>query len=108
MVPLRYNIRSLTVRRTTSIMTGLGVALVVMILLLLLGVVEGLQHTMLLAGTPGNWVILARGVASESASYISREEYVTLKTRPEIGVDATGAPLLSPELVTGFDPDPDR
>lgn len=108
MIPLRYNFRSLTVRRTTSIMTALGVALVVMILLLLLGFVEGLRHTMLLAGTRGNWVMHSRGVTSESASYISRDEYVTIRTRPEIAADASGAALLSPELVTGFDPDPDQ
>jgi putative ABC transport system permease protein len=107
-IPLRYNFRSLVVRRTTSVMTALGVALVVMILLLLLGFVEGLRHTMLLAGTQGNWIILSRGVASESASFISRDEYVTLKTRPEIGADASGAALVSPELVTGFDPDPEK
>lgn len=108
MIPLRYNFRSLTVRRTTSLMTALGVALVVMILILLLGLVEGLRQTMLLAGTRGNWIILSRGVASESASYITREAYVTIKTRPEIAADAAGAPLISPELVTGFDPDPDK
>jgi len=107
-IPLRYNVRSLVVRRTTSIMTAVGVALVVMILLLLLGFVEGLRHTLLLAGTHGNWVILSRGVAAESSSYVSRDEYVTLKTRPEIATDPTGAALVSPELVTGFDPDPDK
>jgi putative ABC transport system permease protein len=107
-IPLRYNLRSLTVRRTTSVMTALGIALVVMVLLLLLGLVEGLRHTMLLAGTPGNWIILSRGVVSEPASYISRDEYVIIRTRPEIAASLEGTPLISPELVTGFDPDPDR
>lgn len=89
-------------------MTALGVALVVMILVILLGLVEGLRQTMLLAGSGDNWILLSRGVASEAASYISRDEYVTIKTRPEITIDAADAALISPELVTGFDPDPDK
>jgi putative ABC transport system permease protein len=106
-IPLRYNLRSLAVRRTTSIMTALGVALVVMVLVLLLGLIDGLRQTMLLAGTPGNWIILSRGVASEPSSYIGREAYLIIRTRPEITADGDAA-LLSPELVTGFDPDPER
>ena len=107
MIPLRYNLRSLTVRRTTSIMTALGVALVVMVLVLLLGLIDGLRQTMLLAGTPGNWIILSRGVAAEPSSFITREAYLIIRTRPEIAAEGD-AVLLSPELVTGFDPDPER
>jgi len=105
MIPLRYNLRSLTLRRTTSVMTALGVALVVMILVVLLGLVEGLKQTMVLAGMDGNWILLSRGVASEANSYVSREEYMTIRTRPEIVTDPPDAALISPELVTGFDPD---
>ncbi|MGC1338768.1 MAG: hypothetical protein WA836_11660 [Candidatus Binataceae bacterium] len=46
MIPIRYNLRSLMVRRATSAMTALGIALVVMILFLLLGFVAGLRSTM--------------------------------------------------------------
>src|SRR2546427_12326471 len=97
-IPLRYNFRSLTVRRTTSAMTALGVALVVMVLVLLLGLIEGLRQTMLLAGSHGNWILLSRGVASEPSSYIAREAYLIVRTRPEIATDGSETALISPEL----------
>ena len=84
MIPVRYNLRSLLVRRTTSLMTALGVALVVMILFILLGFTSGLRRTLLQSGTGGAWIVLSRGVSSEPGSYITREQYDILKSRPEI------------------------
>ncbi|MGO9055821.1 MAG: ABC transporter permease [Candidatus Binataceae bacterium] len=103
MIPIRYNLRSLMVRRTTSLMTTLGVALVVMIVFILLGFTAGLRRTMLQSGAGGAWIILSRGVTSEPGSYITREQYEILRSRPEIAADGSGQPLISPEAVTGFD-----
>ena len=105
MIPVRYNIRSLLVRRTASIMTALGVALVVMILFILLGFIAGLQQTVLQAGNSGNWVVLSRGVTNEPGSYITREQYEIIRSRPEIAGES-GQALISPEMVTGFDASP--
>ena len=54
MIPIRYNLRSLMVRRVTSAMTAMGVALVVMILFILFRFIGGLQRTLLMAGGTGN------------------------------------------------------
>ncbi len=107
MIPVRYNIRSLLVRRTASIMTALGVALVVMILFILLGFIAGLQQTVLQAGNSGTWVVLSRGVNNEPGSYITREQYEIIRSRPEIAAGESGQALISPEMVTGFDASPD-
>lgn len=107
MIPVRYNIRSLMVRRTASIMTALGVALVVMILFILLGFIAGLQKTVLDAGNSGNWIVLSRGVTNEPGSYITREQYEIIRARPEIAVGPSGQTLISPEMVTGFNASPD-
>jgi putative ABC transport system permease protein len=106
-IPVRYNLRSLMVRRTTSLMTALGVALVVMIVFILLGFIAGLRSTMLQSGAGGAWIILSRGVTSEPGSYITREQYEILRSRAEIASDDSGQPLISPEAVTGFDATPD-
>jgi len=107
MIPVRYNLRSLAVRRTASIMTALGVALVVMILFILLGFIAGLQRTVLQAGNGGNWMVLSRGVTNEPGSYITREQYEIIRARPEIVAGTAGQPLISPEMVTGFDAAPE-
>ncbi len=91
MIPVRYNLRSLMVRRTTSLMTALGVALVVMIVFILLGFTAGLQRTMLQSGAGGAWIILSRGVTSEPGSYITREQYEILRSRPESRPTAPGS-----------------
>ena len=103
MIPLRYNLRSLMVRRTTSLMTALGVALVVMIVFILLGFTAGLRSTMMESGAGDAWIILSRGVTSEPGSYITREQYEILRSRAEVATDDAGQPLISPEAVTGFD-----
>ncbi|MFZ0889397.1 MAG: ABC transporter permease [Candidatus Binataceae bacterium] len=107
MIPLRYNLRSLTVRRTTSLMTAMGVALVVMILVILSGLIAGLRSTVLGASERGNWIVLARGMTSEPGSYISYEQYELIRSRPEVAADRTLA-LVSPEAVTGFFATPDE
>ncbi len=105
MVPLRYSVRSVGQRMTSSAMTAVSVAMVVSVLTILLGFVDGMRRTVTLAGERDHWVILERGVLVESG-YISHESYDILKTMPEIATDAAGNPLLSPEDVNGFDPTP--
>jgi putative ABC transport system permease protein len=101
-IPITYNLRSLMVRRTTSIMTALGVALVVMVVVILLSFVSGLRRSLELAGEPGSWIVLSRGSSSEGESYIPREQFDILRSRPEIAADASGAALFSPEMVVPF------
>ena len=107
MIPIKYNVRSLMVRRTSSAMTAIGVALVVMILFILLGFVAGLRATVLDAAVRSNWIVLSRSVTSEPSSYVSREQYEIIRTRPEIASDPGGNALVSPEMVTSFNPQPD-
>ena len=41
-IPISYNIRNLIVRKTTTLMTGAGIAMTVAVLLAVLGLVSGL------------------------------------------------------------------
>ena len=101
-IPITYNLRSLMVRRTTSLTTALGIALVVMVVVILLGFVSGLRQSLELAGEPGHWIVLSRGTWSEGESYIPRQQADILRTRPEIATDSSGAALFSPEMVVPF------
>ena len=101
-IPITYNLRSLMVRRTTTLTTALGIALVVMVVVILLGFVSGLRQSLELAGEPGHWIVLSRGTWSEGESYIPRQQADILRTRPEIATDSSGAALFSPEMVVPF------
>ncbi len=104
MIPIRYNLRSLMVRRATSIMTAVVVALVVMILFILSGFVAGLRATVLHSAVSDNWIVLSRGTTNEGGSYITRDQYEILKSRAQIATTSDGQALVSPEVVTGFNP----
>jgi len=103
-IPIRYNLRSLMVRRATSVMTAVVVALVVMILFILSGFVAGLRATVLRTAVSDNWIVLSRGTTSEGGSYISRDQYEIIKSRGQIATAHDGQALVSPEVVTGFNP----
>ena len=106
-IPVKYNLRSLMVRRMTSAMTALGVALVVMILFILLGFVAGLRSAVLRSTRRNNWIVLSRSVTSEPSSFVTREQYEMIQSRPEIETGFGGLAMVSPEMVTAFNPQPD-
>jgi ABC-type lipoprotein release transport system permease subunit len=106
-IPIRYNLRSLMVRRATSVMTASVVALVVMLLFILSGFVAGLRATVMGNALTGNWIVLSRGTTNEGGSFISREQYEIIKSRPQIAAAPDGQALVSPEVITGFNPVPD-
>jgi putative ABC transport system permease protein len=95
-------------RRATSAMTAIVVALVVMILFILSGFVAGLRVTVMRSAVSDNWIIVSRGTTNEGGSFISREQYEIIKSRAEIATAVDGQALVSPEVVTGFNPAPDR
>ncbi len=103
-IPIRYNLRSLMVRRATSIMTAVVVALVVMILFILSGFVAGLRATVMRSAVSDNFIVLSRGTTSEGGSYITRDQYEIIKSRTQVATTSDGQALVSPEVITGFNP----
>jgi len=51
-IPVSYNLRNLVVRKTTTIMTALGITLTVAVLLSVLALVNGLQTAFQSSGNP--------------------------------------------------------
>jgi ABC-type lipoprotein release transport system permease subunit len=107
-IPVHYNLRSLMVRRVTSATTALVISLVIMILFILSGFIAGLRATVLGSAVVGDWIVLSRGTTSEPDSFITREQYEILRTRPQIARDSHGQELISPEIITGFNPAPEK
>jgi ABC-type antimicrobial peptide transport system permease subunit len=105
-IPIRYNLRSLMVRRATAAMTASVVALVVMLLFILSGFVAGLRATVMQNALPDNWIVLSRGTTDEGSSFITHEQYEIVKSRPQIATTSDGQALISPEMITGFNANP--
>jgi putative ABC transport system permease protein len=99
-IPIAYNLRNLVVRKTTTIMTALGIALTVAVLLAVLALVEGLGEAFRSSGDPMHVLVVRKGAQSELTSNLSREKFNELKFTPGIARTAGGEPMASLEVVT--------
>lgn len=99
-IPLSYNLRNLAARRTTTLMTALGIGLTVCVLLSILALVEGLRSAFAATGHPLNVIVMRKGSTAELNSTLAPEAFSLMKTKPGIARDSKGEPLASLELVT--------
>jgi ABC-type antimicrobial peptide transport system permease subunit len=99
-IPFAYNLRNLVVRKTTTIMTALGIALTVAVLLAILALVSGLRSTLSVSGDPLHVLVLRKGSDSELVSVFLRSQFQDLKFKSGIALGRDGQPLASMEVVT--------
>lgn len=97
-IPLKYNRRSLLVRRVSNAMTGGGIALVVAVFVVIMAMVAGLSHAIQHSGSDDNVIVLARGSTTETGSSLRLDQFDALKFLAVIRRDAAGNTLASPEL----------
>jgi putative ABC transport system permease protein len=99
-IPLAYNLRNLAVRKTTTLMTALGIALTVAVLVAVLALVNGLKSAFEASGNPLNILVMRKGSNAELSGGMTRDAFESLKSKPGIARGADGLPLASLELVT--------
>jgi putative ABC transport system permease protein len=99
-IPISYNLRNLKVRKTTTIMTALGIALTVAVLLAVMALVEGLRSAFKTTAHPLNVLVMRKGSNSELSSNFSRQQYQDIKFKSGIARNPAGEPLVSLEMVT--------
>jgi len=99
-IPISYNVRNLIVRKTTTIMTGLGIAMTVAVLLAVLGLVSGLAQAFASTGDPLNLLVMRKGGTAELTSLFTQQQFQIVKSFPGIAKDADGQPKASIEVVT--------
>src|SRR5277367_3368165 len=99
-IPISYNIRNLIVRKTTTIMTALGIALTVAVLLSVAATANGLARALQSTGSPQNVLVVRRGSTAELTSVVTRTNFQDLKFKSGIARDSKGDPFASLELIT--------
>lgn len=99
-IPIGYNLRNLAVRKTTTLMTALGIALTVAVMLAVLALVEGLGQAFRSSGDPLHVLVMRRGAQSELTSNFTRERFNDIKFMPGIARTSAGDPMASLEVVT--------
>lgn len=99
-VPISYNLRNLVVRKTTTLMAALGIALTVAVLLAMLSLVNGLKTSLEATGNPLDVMVLRKGSNAELTSGVTRQNFQVLKFKPGIARTASGQPEASLEMVS--------
>jgi putative ABC transport system permease protein len=100
-IPLAYNLRNLAVRRTTTLMTVVGIALTVAVLMASLALINGLRGAFRSTGNLLNILVLRKGSNAELSSSIPRQIYQNLIFKRGIAHTPNGtSPIVSAEIVT--------
>lgn len=99
MIPIRYNLRSLSVRKATTLATAGGIALVVFVLASSLMLSAGIRKTLGASGKRDNAIVLRMGSDAELGSVIEESSVPLILAAPGVKADARGQPLGAAEIV---------
>jgi len=99
MIPIRYNIRSLTVRKRTTAAAVFGIALVVCVMAIALMLSEGIQRTLGKSGFPENAIVLRKGSDTELTSGIQETQVGLVLAAPGVQKNAQGIPIGVGEVI---------
>jgi putative ABC transport system permease protein len=99
MIPIIYNIRSLTVRKTTTIAAGLGVGLVAFVFSTSNMLSRGIESTLSKSGSPDVAVVLRKGSDVELSSNVEDPQVGLVLAGPGVKKDESGAPIGGGEVI---------
>jgi putative ABC transport system permease protein len=94
-----YILRNLWTRKLTTLLTALGMALVVFVFATVLMLSEGLEKTLIATGNPDNVMVIRRSAETEVQSSVDRAQAAIVATSPQIATTPQGEPLVSKELM---------
>jgi putative ABC transport system permease protein len=98
LIPISYSVRSLFVRKTTTIATALGIALVVFVLATALMLSRGIKETLVSSGQNDRAIVLRQGADNELSSGFETSTVGIILAAP--GVKREGSvPLGAGEVV---------
>ena len=98
-IPLKYILRSSVSRRLTTVITMLGIALVVFVFTAVLMMANGVQKTLRSTGSDDNMIVVRKAAMSEIMSILDREAAGIVVSMPQVARFADGRPISSKEVV---------
>jgi putative ABC transport system permease protein len=99
-IPLKYNLRNLVARKTSTGMTAFVIGLVVAVFLCVLALVQGVTRTLSVTASTRNVLAMRVGSQAEMQSVITRDQAEQIQSMPGPERDASGRPYVSAELIT--------
>lgn len=101
-IPIKYNIGNLMSRKVSTLMTILGIGVVIAVMVAMMALYNGVQQALVSSGSKDNMMVLREGAQTEATSWVTREKFKIVSSLPGIARAKDGEPLLSPELVIIF------
>ncbi|MDX1946896.1 MAG: ABC transporter permease [Pirellulaceae bacterium] len=96
-VPVRYNVRNLSVRWRTTLMTGLAFTLVIALNTVMLAFVNGMYKLTQGSGQPANVLVMSEGAIDEAFSNLGYSDVGELELQTGVLRDEQNRPLASRE-----------
>lgn len=97
-IPTYYNLRNLKVRATATALTAGGIAITVGVVVVVAGLLAGLNHAFAFNGDPLNVLLLRKGLDTEYASSVTKESFRLLKPCPRWPYPRMASPWLRLKL----------
>jgi putative ABC transport system permease protein len=99
-IPLKYNLRNLVARKTSTGMTAFVIGLVVAVFLCVLALVQGVTRTLSVTASTRNVLAMRVGSQAEMQSVITRDQAQQIESMSGPERDAAGKPYVSAELIS--------
>jgi len=101
MIPLKYNIGNLKARRVSTLMSILGIGVVIAVMISMMALKNGVNTAVVSSGSKDNLMVMREGAAAELSSWVTKDAFRIIRALPGIAKEGN-APLISPELVIIF------
>jgi ABC-type antimicrobial peptide transport system permease subunit len=98
-VPFKYTIRSLITRKLTTLITVIGISLVVFVFAAVLMMAYGVEKTLVATGTEDNVKVQRKSSQGEISSIVDGETQNVVRTLPYIAKNNKGEQIISSEPV---------
>lgn len=98
MIPLSYIIKNIWNHKVTTLLTTVGIMLVVFVFAGVLMLSEGLRQTLISTGSEDNVIMIREASQTEVQSIIGRDQADIVSTMPEITTAEDGLPLFTGEI----------
>ena len=99
LIPIRYNVRNLLVRRTSTLLTVFGIGVSVAVFVAVMALVEGIRLTFVATGEPLNVLAIRNGAQSETGSLIEPAAALVARSIRGVARGDDGEPLVSIERI---------
>src|SRR5918996_441674 len=98
-ISFKYILRSSSSRRLTTVITILGIALVVFVFTAVLMMANGVEKTLRSTGSDDNMIVVRKAAMSEIMSILDREAAGIIVNLPQVARFPDGRPMSSKEVV---------